>query len=243
MRFLIYFLLLTTCFLHAQNEDFRLANEAYREGDFAKALNLYEALLDADWESSALYYNLGNTYFRLGEFGEAVWAYERCLLLAPRHEDAQFNLSLVQALLVDEIETVPLPMVERYFRKFADGMGVEGFRWLIIAWMWLIGLSWLVWKFKRKRWSVFGLAFGIILLFITAISWRLATGLWEKEHRAVIVAENVYVKTAPAESAPDAFVLHEGTVLQLGKVVDGWQEIRIADGQKGWLAPVAFREI
>lgn len=44
-------------------------------------------------------YNLGNTYVQLGFWALALEAYQSTLLLAPTHEDALHNLSVVQRIL------------------------------------------------------------------------------------------------------------------------------------------------
>ena len=43
------------------------ANAAYGAGDYAKAADLYRAILDKDLHSAALYYNLANALFKKGE--------------------------------------------------------------------------------------------------------------------------------------------------------------------------------
>ena len=72
---------------------------------------------------------------------------------------------------------------------------------------------------------------GLLLILLTGIGWWVQNKLQAKEQRAVLLIENVYVKTAPSVQAQDAFVLHEGTVVYLDDRIDSWQEIRLTDGQ------------
>ena len=43
------------------------------------------------------------------------------------------------------------------------------------------------------------------------------------------------IKSSPDRAATDLFVLHEGTKLTIEESTDGWVEIRLADGRKGWI--------
>lgn len=229
--------------LLGQQAQFDAGNQAYRNGDFAEAILQYESLLQAGWENAILYYNLGNAQYKRGRLGEAVWAYEKALQLDPDLEDAVANRALVQALLVDEIEAVPMPLVERYFRLWADGLSRNGFRWLSIGWLWILAIGWTFWKFKKSRWSVLSMAAALLMLLVSLLSWGIYEKLTAGEQSAVVVVDNVYVKTAPSDAAPDAFVLHEGTLVQLETRLEDWQEIKIADGQVGWLHPEAIKNL
>lgn len=218
-------------------------NELYRKNEFSAAAEKYQEVLNTGWESAELYFNLGNACFKKGSLGEAVWAYEKALELNPNYEDAQVNLGHVQGLLIDEIIAVPTPLVERYFRVWADSLGTTGFQVLAVVWLWIITLCWILWKWRKTRGAVLGMGLGSFLFLTTGISWYVHGQLVKDENRGVILVENVYVKTAPSEQAPDAFVLHEGTVVFLKSQVDAWQEIRLADGQVGWMDPSVLKEI
>ncbi|MBW2220405.1 MAG: hypothetical protein JRF40_13100, partial [Deltaproteobacteria bacterium] len=76
----------------SREEMFFKANEAYKEGRFEDAIGGYTRLLNGGYKSGHLFYNLGNTYFRLNQLGYAVLNYERARLLIPRNGDLGFNL-------------------------------------------------------------------------------------------------------------------------------------------------------
>ena len=54
-------------------------DSAYIKEDYAAAIQIYEALLK-NREASEVYYNLGNSYYKIGEIAKAVLNYERALL-------------------------------------------------------------------------------------------------------------------------------------------------------------------
>jgi Ca-activated chloride channel family protein len=93
------------------------AMKAFNAGDAEKAADLFK---DSDWkaaahyrlgnyeksnellsspESSAGYYNKGNALAKLGNYEEAIKAYDNALNMDPENEDARFNRDLVEKAL------------------------------------------------------------------------------------------------------------------------------------------------
>src|SRR2546425_6633382 len=96
---------------------FATANREYSAGHFKEAIADYEALVHSGKWSANLFYNLGNAYFRAGDFGHAILNYERALALDRHHPEADANLRIVR----DEARALELTptLAERYL-KFAN---------------------------------------------------------------------------------------------------------------------------
>ena len=77
------------------------ADSAYAADNFTEALTLYQQAMEADGPSAALWYNIGNTRYRLGETGQAILAYERSLRLDPTDRDTRANLDFVVSRTTD----------------------------------------------------------------------------------------------------------------------------------------------
>jgi len=77
------------------------ANKAYTERNFQQAIKDYEALLHQG-RSVALYYNLGNAYYRTDNITQAILNYERALRLSPGNSDIRFNLQLARSKTIDK---------------------------------------------------------------------------------------------------------------------------------------------
>ena len=82
------------------------ANELHANNNFQEAADAYESIHEAGLENGYLYYNLGNTYIRLGKNGFAILNYIRALKLIPRYENLQANLNFAIQQTRDKI---PLP--------------------------------------------------------------------------------------------------------------------------------------
>lgn len=105
----VLFFLLTLCLIgsaYAQDTALKEAEVAYTKEDYAKAIELYEGILKSNGESAAVYYNLGNAYYKAGKIAPAILNYERCLLLDPGDSDARFNLQMARQKTIDKIEPV-----------------------------------------------------------------------------------------------------------------------------------------
>ena len=103
----VLFFLLTLCLIgsaYAQDTALKEAEVAYTKEDYAKAIELYEGILKSNGESAAVYYNLGNAYYKAGKIAPAILNYERCLLLDPGDSDARFNLQMARQKTIDKIE-------------------------------------------------------------------------------------------------------------------------------------------
>jgi SH3-like domain-containing protein len=53
----------------------------------------------------------------------------------------------------------------------------------------------------------------------------------------------VAVKSSPSDSGKDLFVLHGGTKVKVIDSVGDWYEIRIADGNMGWILKETMEKI
>jgi SH3-like domain-containing protein len=54
-------------------------------------------------------------------------------------------------------------------------------------------------------------------------------------HNAIILSPLVNGKSSPDNSGTDLFLLHEGTKVSIEDEVGEWFEIRLSDGNKGWV--------
>ena len=68
----IYFCIL---FLLATLSSFAQADSAYINNDFASAVYLYENILANQGESADIYYNLGNSYYKMDNIAKAIVNY------------------------------------------------------------------------------------------------------------------------------------------------------------------------
>lgn len=223
------------------------ANNAYIDGDYDTAVKLYNQLLESGKHGAKLYYNLGNAYFKQNRLGCAILNYNRAQLLDPRDEDISYNLALANARTVDKIEDVP----QFFLKTWIGGIG-EFFNsntWSILSLVFLgIGLGavimWLVARSLPLRKAGFYGAIAMAFLFISSLVYAQSARDRQINSRTGIVMNAAApVKSSPSGTSKDIFVLHEGTKLTVHETLDGWYEISVADGNKGWISQQAVELI
>lgn len=64
---------------------------------------MYENILKNEGEFFDIYYNLGNSYYKMNNIVKVVFNYECVLLLNLGNSDICFNLELVRSKIVDKV--------------------------------------------------------------------------------------------------------------------------------------------
>ncbi len=227
-------------------EAYRQGNALYEKGNYAEALTEYEKAL-ASFRSFELYFNAGNCHMKLSNIPQAILHYERARKIKPTDEDLISNCELANLKLTDKIEALPTLGVTYWWNSLtAEGM--------LMRWTWLTLVSGLlgflllslfvITRQNGMRRLFVGL--GIVMLLVTAAAWTLASyteGRIRANTEAIIMADRVDVKTSPAPDATSAFVLHAGTKVVIRNRNDGWIEIRLANGNVGWMPADALEII
>ena len=216
-----------------------VANEAYNNGEYARAAELYELILGEQMHSAELYFNLGNAYYKQEMLGKAIVNYNRALRLSPADEDILHNLEYATQATKDNIEEIPTFFLITWVRDVRNLMGCNA--WTIISLLTLaLALLAMLVYLLAERMSL--RKSGFYCMCVAALIFTVSTIFAYQTHQAlvnsneaVIMSSAVPVKSSPDRAATDLFVVHEGTKLSLGERIDGWVEIRIADGRKGWI--------
>lgn len=113
-------------------------DSAYIKEDYTAAIQVYEMLLK-DGEAADVYYNLGNSYYKIGEIAKAVLNYERALLLQPGNNDIRANLEVARAKTIDKVEPIPEVFLVSWTKSLINSMSVDAWAtWGIISFLLLI---------------------------------------------------------------------------------------------------------
>lgn len=217
----------------------------YSEGNFDQALSTWIELADAGFSSPELYYNIGNAAFKTGKIPLSILYYEKALLKHPFNEDIRYNLEIARSFVVDRFNTIPELFISRWFRMVSLLFSSNG--WAVISLITftlslILGLLYLFsGSISIKRIS-FIVASVAMLISFAAISFSYGNrSVTVRNRNAIIFAPVVTGKSSPDPSGKDLFVIHEGTKVKVEDEVGGWYEIRLSDGNVGWI-PVGDAE-
>jgi tetratricopeptide (TPR) repeat protein len=215
------------------------ANAYYTTEEYNKAAEAYELIVKSGRESAKLYFNLGNAYYKTGDINNAILNYERAKLLAPQDEDIDFNLRMANQFVVTAIDELPQPFFVRWKNKIIDKYPADSWAaisiGLFIFFLMLLGLFLFSRSASLKRLSFW---FGILSFIIAAFTFSFAARQKEKinnRNHAIVFCPRVTVKSAPTNNSTDLFLLYEGVKVELSDSIDSWKEIKLSDGNIGWL--------
>jgi len=238
----IFLLLLFFCIsvsAMAQEEAIKEAETLYMQENYDEAIQRYESILLNYGESSQIYYNLGNAYYKSGQIAPAILNYERALLLDPGDSDIRFNLQLAKLRTVDKIEPLEDFFLKKWFLSIQNMGAADSWAKLgIFSFILLIGCLLLFFFSRWIRLKKVGFYLGILFLVMVIFSNIFAHNQKrERELRnvAIIFSPTVTVKSSPDASGTDLFILHEGTKVIIKSALGEWNEIVSEDGNVGWM--------
>ena len=251
MKKTLLIIMLISCITanYAENELARMqqANKEYQSENYSGAVDLYKQLVNDGNESSALYYNLGNAYYKSGSNAQALLWYERALRLDPTNEDIKHNIAFVNQKITDKIEPVPESAIEMMWNRSSHKLTENQWAILSIVFSCLLILALAGFIFGRSG----GLRIGGGIVFCLSIFMLVFTIIFAaKEHNrfarhdeAIVMNMVTEAKSSPTEKGNTIFVIHEGLKVQITKEVENYVEIRIPSGEKGWISKMSIEKI
>ncbi len=216
----------------ADDARFAKANEEFVAGNYKSAISDYENEVAAHRWSANLFYNLGDAYFRDGDFGRAILNYERALQLEPRHPEAAANLQIARDQ-TRGLELAPTT-IEKYFGRVSTSVIT-----LAAAALFWSAIILLVWGGRGKA-----LGTAILCMLASAgcawLTWTLENGM--RGHGAVVVGET-QARVATADTARSMLVLRPGSEVVLLQQRGDWNYAVLPNDQRGWIPAKAAEPV
>jgi len=215
------------------DQRFEAATTAYTQGQYARAVDAYRALLADGYTSGALYYNLGNAYVRLDQLGQAIRYYEKARRLRPSDPRTAHNLEQARR----RAGVYPSVLPPRGLQGLVqDGSPLAFFLagWLLLGSGLAVAVVWGA-PGSARSWRhplVWGPVAGGLLLVAVAMGTSFAQS---QERRAIVVARQAPLRAAPTPTAAADTTLPEGAMLAVQRHQAQWTQVRLADGTVGWV--------
>lgn len=204
-------------------------------------------VLDNGEHSAELYFNLGNAQYKLNHIGPSVYYYEKALQLAPNDADIKNNLAFAENARIDSIEPLPETFFSKWYSSIAEIFTFNGWAILAVVFSMLFVGLFLFYYFafteKRKRLLFASSMFAGLFLLASLTMAFLTYGDYTKEQPAIIFASEIEVKTEPSMGSNVAFILHEGTKVQISAQDGNWYRISLADGKDGWIPASDLKQL
>lgn len=225
------------------------ADSAYNSKNYTEAADLYKTLIKEYGVSSDIYYNLGNTYFRMGKIAQSVLAYERALKIDPSNKDARINLDFVNTTLEDKPEDNS-SILGKIHSEVIALMSPNAWAWTAFAlFALIIGLIAIYLFFSNvttRKVGFFGaMVLFIVLVYTTIVAYQSAAAI-DNNDIAIVTTPSANLTPAPSAKTDktDKIVpVHEGTRLVIIDSVnaasnDGaqlWYHVKVNNSTAAWI--------
>ena len=213
---------------HAFAGEFETANQCYDQERFAEAKQRYEQLVARGEWGANLFYNLGNTEFRLGSSGRAILNYERALALEAGHPEARANLGLLRDRSGSRVRAERWPdlILPKRATTTMTLLAMVG------GWAAVFCVAFAVTGHGRAT----GLWWGAVgSLLVVGVA---ASALWwshGEQAQAIVVAEKAEARLAPTDTAAVAELLPAGSEVRVLSERGQWTYCELPGKSRGWL--------
>ena len=223
---------------------FQKSNDYYTNGDYQNAVNGYLDVLDSGFESAELYFNLGNSFYKLNNIPDSNFYYEKAKSISPNDDDILTNLIFAKNLRIDKIEILPITQMQNFKLSILNLFSEKGWSISLISLIWFMSFAFIFYiiskdsKFKR-------LYFTISIVFIILSSLTLFINFEKKKlseiKYAIVYDKEIEVWSEPNNISELKFLLHEGTKVKQLDVIEDWVNIQLENGTLGWIQSSSLR--
>ena len=253
-KYILIMLLLGVCFngLYASELEremtFKEGVSAYVTEDYSNAIEIFHGLIEEGLISWELYYNLGNTYYRQGELGNAIRYWEKARIIAPEQEDIIYNLAIAEQRLIDKVVLPDVFPLFKWYNELKLRINLSHLVFYIglLLFISLLLVSYNIYRKRRYdkkmlKSSIVALCilFSTILIF-ASIGIDASVSRKDLNH-AIILDNTVNIYSEPDEDSQVLFVLHEGSKVKINKKIENiWMNISYFDDKIGWIKTVSI---
>ncbi len=225
------------------------ANQLYHNQAYAEANELYLQMITENVVNGSVYYNAGNSFFKLNKFGQAVWCFKKALQWEPSNIAFQENLAIAQKKIgkskLGKRSQNPLLWWQQIVNM-----------WQASTWGWgafiCFSLAILIVVIK-KWWRLPAFFIGIkklsMFLFFAFLIGLIGNYLYNKLFTFGIVVANTILYKSPTEKSIDKPAKTEGLQVRIiGKSAEGILnkskvKIQLPNGEEGWVEAEMVKEL
>ncbi len=215
------------------------AEKLYDQKKYKEAIVIYDSILNQNFTSAYLYYNLGNCYFKVDQIGKAIYNYELAAKISPKNQDIKVNLKIAKTKTIDKIENKENYFIGALKSTIINYYTSTGWAWIsIISFASSLILLFLFFVSKPLFLKRIGFFVGIFCLILFIGSMILGYSSLNYNHQmnyAIILQHEVKILSEPNVISETKFNLHEGTKVSVLSKNNQWVNIKLENGNEGWV--------
>ena len=244
----IIFVLFTNLSFSQNSENyFKKGNDFYNNAQFEKALDSYFKVLNENYHSAELYFNIGNSYYKLDSIAHSIFYFEKAKKMSPMDQDILNNLGYAENMKIDLIEKLPKSQIENFQVYLFNIYSSNQLGYMLILFFWvfciLFSLYYLIRNSRLKK-----IFFLITSLFFLLITVTFTIGTQKSIHdssltEAIVFEKQIAVNDEPNDRSEVLFNLHEGTKVNISEKLENWLKIKLENGAEGWIKSKGIKQI
>jgi len=216
---------------------FEKANAFYEQKQYDSAAHYYTLITESGVRNGAVYYNLGNAWYRQNKLGLAVLNYEKALAIDPADPDIISNIKFANLNIVDRVPPPEQTFLDAVASRLHNAIGLRGQVWLLFGLLCALGLLFCAALFvshNARLWIIY--VSSLLLLFTAAVGASTGVKIYREERVswAVVLDPSIDARNEPRGSMV-LFTAHEGTKFRIRKKIDEWVLVSLPNGVSGWV--------
>ena len=219
----------------------------YNQGEYQKAISSFTTILENGQHSSSLYFNLGNSFYKINDVANSIFYFEKALQLSPNDKDIANNLSFSKNMLIDKIEILPTNQIKQFLNYILGILDVNQWLYFGLIILYVSALFFLFYFFNSKavlKKNYFIASIVSLFFAMGFISLGITKNLNQKSNLfAIVFDQKIDFRTEPNYRSEVLFNLHEGTKVLIKEELNDWVFVEIQDGNKGWIETQSVKKI
>lgn len=215
------------------------AEKAYANKNYKEAISIYESFIKEGLISYKLYYNLGNAYYKNNQLGKAIYNYEMANKLQPNSKDIKNNLKIANEKTIDKIESKENFFIVAIKSGLVNSLSTNGWAWFSVFSLtaaFAFGFIFFISNkliFKRIGFVLGGISF--IVFISSMILGYIAIEDKQELSFAIVINRETKIFEEPNSVSKSKFSLHEGTKINVLETNTDWTNIKLENGNEGWV--------
>jgi hypothetical protein len=248
ISFLIFVIISVFCFTASAADNQAIWQEAanyYDQANYQAAIDDYGKLLNRGFVNPRIYYTLGNSYFKAGELGRAIWGFRKALLLDPGFKPAIANLAYVRSFNTDQIASKQHGFILDIWDAASGMFSANGYLWLFMLGWWVVTAILIIKIIRHSSpvWLYYLLIVPAILIIFSGASAARRVSEDRLTHWGVLVQDAADIREGPGDEFNRVEVAHEGLELKILGTRENSYLIELGNGLQGWITKKAVLEI
>lgn len=235
-------LLLMLSFLTAGEKEDLLFNDAvnkFENKEYQPALDNFLKLENEGYKLADLYYNIGNCYYRLDNLGMSILYYKKALKVDSGHKAAKRDLEFLMSITKDKQKTEESDLISGIWYRILDSLSLNALAIIILTLfvIFIATINFTIIRFRNreKTLPIFIISIVISVMIIFVLITIIKFQHFNDDTEAVLLSQSAIGFSGPGEDFTRVFTIHEGMIMKIEKVENGWSLVKLPNGLGGWI--------